>query len=358
MSTTPTNKPASSSSLNDERRVDLYRHMLRLRLLDGRMLNLQRQGRIGFYGPCTGQEASVIGTAAALKDTDWVFPALREAGITLFRGYSLVDMVTQLMGRDGEPSRGRQMPCHYTFREKNYVSMSSVIGTQISQAAGAAMAARIRGDDTVIMGYMGDGATSSNDFHCGLNFAAVYQAPVVFVCQNNHWAISVRVDKQTTSESIAVKAEAYGMPGVRVDGNDIAAVYETTREAVERARAGKGPTLIEAETYRILGHSSSDDPTRYRDEDEVKNWEAKDPLKRERAYLESRGLWDQDKEQDVQDVLMAEISDAIREAESRPMPPRHSLFEDVYQDVPAHLRDSQEQLEDQIKRAESTRRQS
>jgi pyruvate dehydrogenase E1 component alpha subunit/2-oxoisovalerate dehydrogenase E1 component alpha subunit len=197
--------------------------MLRIRTLDERMMTLQRQGRIGFYGTCSGQEAATIGTAMALRPTDWIFPALREAGVMLMRGYGLVPYLSQVFGNSGDPARGRQMPSHQSSRSVNQVSWSSCIGSQITQATGAAMAAKFKKDGAVVMGYMGDGATSSADFHTGLNFAGVFKAPVVFVCQNNHWSISIPTKGQTAAESIAVKAQAYGFPGVKVDGNDVEA---------------------------------------------------------------------------------------------------------------------------------------
>jgi pyruvate dehydrogenase E1 component alpha subunit/2-oxoisovalerate dehydrogenase E1 component alpha subunit len=208
--------------------------------------------------------------------------------------------------------------------------MSSVIGTQISHAVGAAMAARIRGDDVVVLGYLGDGATSANDFHSGLNFAAVYQSPCVLFCQNNQWAISVPISKQSASETLAQKGKAYGMPFVRVDGNDVLAVYSVTKQAVARARAGDGPTFIEAVTYRRLGHSSSDDPTRYRDEAEVKMWEKKDPVDRFRTYLTKRGLWDDAKETAFKDDIARRVNDAIAAAEKNAPPADESLITDVF----------------------------
>src|SRR5437667_8739060 len=249
--------------------VRLFRHMLMMRVLDQRMLSLQRQGRIGFYGTATGQEAAVTGSAYALRPTDWVFPALREMGVSLWRGTTIREIVCQLIGNRGDVLIGRQMPCHFSDRKVLTVAWSSVIGTQLPQAMGAAWAARILKHDTVCMGYLGDGASSSSDFHAAANFAGVYRLPVVFFCQNNQWAISVPLAQQTASSSIAIKAVAYGFPGVRVDGNDLFAVIAATREAVERARRGEGPTLVEALTFRMGGHSSSDDPTRYRDAETV-----------------------------------------------------------------------------------------
>src|SRR5437773_4367184 len=270
--------------------IRLFRHMLRMRVLDQRMLSLQRQGGIGFYGTATGQEAAVTGSAYALRPTDWVFHALREMGVSLWRGTTVREIVCQLIGNQGDVLIGRQMPCHFSDRKVLTVAWSSVIGTQLPQAMGAAWAARILKHDTVCMGYLGDGASSSSDFHAAANFAGVFRVPVVFFCQNNQWAISVPLSQQTASESIAIKSKAYGFPGVRVDGNDLLAVIAATREAVARARRGEGPTLIEAVTFRMGGHSSSDDPTRYREAELVGVWERRDPLARLRVWLESSGV--------------------------------------------------------------------
>src|ERR671935_1350369 len=214
----------------------LYWEMVRLRVLDERMMTLQRQGRVGFYGACTGQEAATLASAIALEPSDWIFPALREGGAMLLRGFPLVPYLSQVFGNSGDETKGRQMPSHMASKSVNQVSWSSCIATQLPQAVGAAMAAHQGGSDTVVAAYMGDGATSSADFHVALNFAGVFRAPVVFVCQNNHWAISVPTSKQTASESIAIKSVAYGFPGVKVDGNDVVAVYSAVKEAVDRAR--------------------------------------------------------------------------------------------------------------------------
>jgi pyruvate dehydrogenase E1 component alpha subunit/2-oxoisovalerate dehydrogenase E1 component alpha subunit len=235
--------------------------------------------------------------------------------------------------------KGRQMPCHASAREFHVVSWSSVIGTQISQAAGAAIAARIRGDDTVIAGYLGDGATSSAEFHVGLNFAAVNDAPVVFVCQNNQWAISVPFRKQSGTAEVAVKAEAYGIPGIRVDGNDVLAVLAVVGEAAERARAGRGPTLVECLTYRQLGHSSSDDPTRYRDEEEVLDWAKRDPIDRYFAWLLNEGRVDAGARERLEKELSAEIGRSIKEAEAAEPLAVETLFDDVYAVAPESLRE-------------------
>jgi pyruvate dehydrogenase E1 component alpha subunit/2-oxoisovalerate dehydrogenase E1 component alpha subunit len=320
----------SDPDLPQDTLLFLYEQMVQVREFDRRMLMLQRQGRIGFYGPILGQEAATVGSVAALEPRDWIFPALREGAAAMMRGLSLTEAINQLIGNGADRCKGRQMPCHYTFKEGHYYGMSSVIGTQISHAVGAAMAARIRGDDVVVLGYLGDGATSANDFHSGLNFAAVYQSPCVLFCQNNQWAISVPISKQSASETLAQKGKAYGMPFVRVDGNDVLAVYSVTKQAVARARAGDGPTFIEAVTYRRLGHSSSDDPTRYRDEAEVKMWEKKDPVDRFRTYLTKRGLWDDAKETAFKDDIARRVNDAIAAAEKNAPPADESLITDVF----------------------------
>ncbi len=330
----------------------LYRHMVKMRVLDTRMLSLQRQGRIGFYGTATGQEAAVTGSAYALGETDWVFPALREMGVSLWRGTTVKEMVCQLIGNSGDVLIGRQMPCHFSDRRVRSVAWSSVIGTQLVHAMGAAWAAKLRKTGEVMMGYLGDGASSSSDFHAAANFAGVYRMPVVFFCQNNQWAISVPLSLQTASESIAVKAVAYGFPGIRVDGNDIFAVIAATREAVERARRGDGPTLIEALTFRMGGHSSSDDPTRYRDGETVGEWERRDPVLRLRTYLEAQSIVAPADTETWTAEINDEIGVAVREAEALPPPPLETLFTDVYKDMPAHI---QEQMKYAIAMGEGTK---
>jgi 2-oxoisovalerate dehydrogenase E1 component alpha subunit len=325
---------------------ELYRLMVATRHLDDRGLALQRQGRIGFYLQATGQEASHLGAAYALRASDWLFPAYRQPGILLLRGVPLDKIICEWFGNSGDTSKGRQMPVHYSFRQANFVSISSPIGTQLTHAAGAGMAARIRGDDTVFMTFCGDGGTSSNDFHTGLNFAAVYRAPVVFVVENNGWAISVPASRQTCSESMAVKADAYGMPGVRVDGNDLLAVYRVCREAVERARKGDGPTLVETVTYRMASHSSSDDAARYRDAKEFEAWKKKDPIARFQQYLKHKKLWDETFEQQCVDGAKHAIAEALKIAEATPNPGVETLFDDVFMNLTPQLKEQRQELQD------------
>jgi pyruvate dehydrogenase E1 component alpha subunit len=336
--------PATDPFLAADTLVSMYREMRRVRVLDGRMVALQRQGRIGFYGTCTGQEAPPIATAFAAEAGDWVFPALRESSIMLARGFPLTKYLAQVFGNALDVLKGRQMPSHMSAREVNQVAWSSCIGPQIPQAVGAAWAAKIRGERMAAIGFMGDGATSQPDFHNALNFAAVFKLPCVLVCQNNHWSISVPTSRQTVSQTIAVKARAYGLPGIRVDGNDVLAVYRAVHEALLGARAGTGPSFVECVTYRIGAHSTSDDPTRYRSEEEVQEWAKKDPIDRFRRHLVHLGLLDDGRDQQIEQELNEAISNAIAEVERHGAPPRETLFDDVYAELPWHLREQRKEL--------------
>ncbi len=340
----PGAKAAAREALPAAVALDVYRAMVRIRILDDRMMTLQRQGRIGFYGACTGQEAAYLAAVAALEPTDWIFPALRESAAMLMRGFPLVPYIAQVFGNALDVTKGRQMPSHPAARSVNQVSWGSCIGTQLPHAVGAAWAAKLKGDATVTLGCMGDGATSEGDFHVAMNFAGVFKVPVVFLCQNNHWAISVSSKRQTASESYAVKAVAYGIPGVKVDGNDAEAVYAAAVEAVARARSGGGPTLIEADTYRIGAHSSSDDPTRYRDQAEVEAAKKRDPIEGLFRKLVARRLWDAARDQALRAELLAEVNAAIAEAEAGPPPAVETLFDDVYAELPWHLREQKAEL--------------
>ena len=319
--------------------VRMYRFMRLIRILDDRMVKVQRQGRVGFYGACTGQEASPIGTAAALRDDDLVFPGLREGVILLFRGFSLETYLCQVFGNAGDVMKGRQMPSHHADRDVGVISWSSCIGPQLTQAVGAAWAAKLRGSDGVTIGFMGDGATSSADFHTACNFAGVYQAPCILICQNNHWSISVPTRGQTAARTLAEKAIAYGLPYARVDGNDVLAVYGAVREAAHRARTGGGPTFLEMLTYRIGAHSTSDDPRVYRDEREVEQWKKRDPIDRFFRFLVDKGHWSESAETALTEELEQMVRSAVEAAESRPPPAVASMFEDVYADLPWHLRE-------------------
>lgn len=321
-----------------------YREMRRLRLLDARMVALQRQGRVGFYGAAHGQEAVPIATGLAVGPEDWVFPALREQSVMLVRGFPLRAFVAQVFGNEGDLLKGRQMPSHPSGRSVHQVSWSSCIGPQIPQAVGAAWAMRARKTNAVAIGFMGDGATSQADFHVAMNFAGVWKVPCVLVCQNNHWSISVPTERQTASRTIAMKARAYGVRAVRVDGNDLLAMFAVMDDALARARSGGGPTFVEAVTYRMGPHSTSDDPSRYRSQDEVDAWAAKDPLDRLRKHLVHLGAVSQTVDAALEAELTAEIAAVVGEVEKMPPPARESLLEDVYSEMPWHLREELESL--------------
>jgi pyruvate dehydrogenase E1 component alpha subunit len=325
--------------------------MIESSLLDERLLRFQRQGRIGFYLTAWGEEATLIGPVWALRPTDWIFSCYREQAAAVFRGYSLRTLMCQLYGNAEDPVKGRQLPAHHTVRDLNFMSVSSVVGTQIPHAVGMALAAKIRGNDDVSLVYFGDGATSTGDFHVACNFAQVRKAPCLFFLRNNGWAISTPRSIQTASPTLAQKAVAYGMKGVLVDGNDILALIHTTAEAAARARAGEGPTLIEALTYRRGAHTSSDDPTVYRDPDEPKDWEASDPIKRFRTYCTDKGVWSTEDEEALRKDFDLRFAAVVREAESVPeRPPLASLFDDVYEARPWHIEEQARELEAKVRR--------
>ncbi len=323
--------PKKEISLGKDQMLKMYRNMVLTRLFDERAMILQRQGRIGFHVPSFGQEAIQTGSAAALDDGDWVFPSYREPGIFIYRGASLYQMICNLYGNKEDVCKGRQMPVHYSFAKLKLFSISSPIATQIIQAVGAAMAFKIRKEEQISVAFFGDGATSENDFHTGLTFAGSFKAPTVFVCTNNQYAISVPVSKQTGAARLADKALGYGMPGIAVDGNDIFAVYTAVKEAVEKARNGGGPSLIECLTLRMGPHSSSDDPTRYRDEKLFELWRKRDPIVRFREFLVNRKYWDEKRENQLVDTLKKELMETIEKAEKQGPPSLESIFDDVFQ---------------------------
>jgi len=299
----------------------LYRAMVLGRRLDERMIKLQRQGRIGTFAPIKGQEASQIGTVFTLGPKDWMVPSFRETAAMIWRGWPVEKILAFYAGRleGGQPAPGQ-----------HDLPVTIPVATQLPHAVGLAYAIQYRGDDAVVMAYFGDGATSEGDFHEAANFAGVWHGPVVFVCQNNQWAISVPLKKQTNSRTIAQKALAYGFPGIQVDGNDVLAVYTASREAVDRARAGGGPTLIECVTYRLGMHTTADDPTKYRADEEVKAWEQKDPLTRFRVYLEKKKLLDAS----VDELVDEEIARAVERFEAMPAADPLAMFDHAYAELP------------------------
>ncbi|HXJ23508.1 MAG TPA: thiamine pyrophosphate-dependent enzyme [Polyangia bacterium] len=341
--------PEREPTLTGDELRHLYRTMLLVRVLDERMLRLQRQGRMGFYLTSLGEEATHIGAAHALRLGDWLYPAYREIGAALHRGYPLRTFMCQLFGNAEDPVKGRQMPVHHSVRRLNFVSVSSPVGSHIPHAVGTAWAAKLQKNDDVAVAFFGDGATSTPTFHVSMAFAALKKAPAILLCRNNGWAISVPASAQTASRTFAQKAVAYGMPGVLVDGNDVLAMIHVVAQAAARARAGEGPTLIEARTYRRGAHSSSDDPSKYRDPEEPREWERRDPLERLRKYAQARGALDAAFEAGTRKEIDAEIDDALAYAESRPpKPPLASLVEDVYGEVTPRLREELAAVEAEI----------
>jgi len=308
--------------LGDEQIREIYETLVLARTFDQRALNLQREGRIGTYAPIRGQEASQIGTACALEKSDWVFPSFRENGVLVALGYPL-HMILQYWGGD---ERGIKVP-----EGLNIFTISIPVGTHILHAAGSAMASRHRGEESVSLAYFGDGGTSEGDFHEGLNFAGVFKLPVIFVCQNNHWAISVPREKQTASQTLAQKACAYGIEGLQVDGNDVFAVYKATKEALGRARRGEGATLIECVTYRMLDHTTADDASRYRTKELVAAWEAKDPILRLRLFMQKKGLWDEAYQKEVEGRAKLKVDEAEKEMESLQPPDPKDMFTYTYE---------------------------
>jgi 2-oxoisovalerate dehydrogenase E1 component alpha subunit len=336
--------PEHDPHLSDDDVVQIYRSLVETRLFDERFVALQRQGRVGFHVGSLGEEAAILGSAWAMREQDFLFPCYREFGAALMRGMPLQTLVDNMFGNANDTVKGRQMPCHYTCRGIGWASISSPVGTQITHAVGLAWAAKIQKKDVAAIVYFGDGATSSSDFHSGLNFAGVFDLPVVFLCRNNGWAISVPVERQTATRTFAEKAVAYGIPGVRVDGNDLFAVISVTRKALERGARGEGPTLIEAITYRMGGHSTSDDPNRYRESRALESWALRDPIERVRGFLAKRRLWSDDDEKELRSSVETRFREAVAIAERTPPPRLESLVDDVYEKVPWHLAEQRDVL--------------
>lgn len=308
--------------------LDLLRRMVLLRVYDERSVAYQRQGRIGTYPTYWGEEAIQVGAVRATRPTDWLFPSYRQACLGILRGEDPEDYLRLWRG----DARGLHGP-----RSFGCAPLTVPIATHLPHAAGAAWAARLRGDDMVSMAFFGDGATSEGDFHEGLNTAAVLEAPVVYVCTNNQWAISTPISRQTRVTRIADKASAYGIPGVRVDGFDVLAVHIACREAVERARAGGGPTLVEAVCYRVGPHGTADDPSLYRADDDAEEWRRIEPIARFRRWLEHNGMYDDGAEESFREDARALIGAAMSRIEADSPPPSRAVVDGVYADTPAAI---------------------
>lgn len=334
---------AYHSKINSDLLLKAYRITVLTRHIDDRMITLQRQGTISFAMSALGEENCAVASAAALEPQDWMYPQYREAGVFFWRGGTAKQYIHHMFCDALDGICGRQMPNHFGSRALNIVHVSSPIGTKIPHAAGSAYAMKLQKEDCISICYFGEGASSEGDFHVGVNFAAVRKAPVIFFCRNNGYAISTPASEQFAAESIACKGIGYGIDGIRVDGNDFFAVYDVVSKARKQCLEGKGPVLIEAMTYRLGAHSTSDDPTLYRSEEEVKKWQKKDPLLRLRLYLEKQGLWSQAQENELQKSISQEVDQAIAEAKTSPKPALHSIVDDVYFEVPSTLERQYEQ---------------
>jgi pyruvate dehydrogenase E1 component alpha subunit len=326
----------------------LHYFMLLSRRFDERMLSLQRQGRIGTFGPIKGQEAAQLGAVAALEDKDWFVPSFREMGAEIWRGRELVNVLLSYGGFN----EGGAMP-----QDSTNLPVAIPVASQVPHAVGIGYAIKYREQDRVAMVFFGDGATSEGDFHEALNFAGVFQTPTVFICQNNQWAISVPRSKQTRSETLAQKALAYGVPGIQVDGNDILAVHAAAREAVDRARKGDGPTLIECLTYRMSVHTTADDPKRYREDKEVAKWEKRDPLKRFQKYLKEKNFLSDEKIEELEEEIKKEIQTQVKEYEKKikefgdPL----DMFDNLFEELPAYTREQKEEFRTHLEELEDKR---
>jgi len=324
--------------------------MVLVRIFDDRMYRAQRQGKTSFYMKCTGEEAIAIAAANAMDREDMHFPTYRQQGLLVTRGYPLVQMMNQIYSNSGDHMHGRQLPIMYSDRTHGFFSISGNLGTQYPQAVGWSMAAAIKGDHRIAMGWIGDGATAEGDFHSALTFAAVYNVPVILAVVNNQWAISsfsgIAGAERAT---FAQRATGYGIASLRVDGNDALAVFAAVRWAADRARANAGPAMIEFFTYRAEGHSTSDDPTGYRPQGEAKAWPLGDPVERLKQHLITLGEWDEERHSAMSAECDAEVRAAQKESEKRGILPQQgkdnvgSMFEDVYADMPWHLNEQREQ---------------
>jgi pyruvate dehydrogenase E1 component alpha subunit len=330
---------ATEPDLDEEELVEMYREMKIGRHFDQRAVSLQRQGRMGTFPPMSGQEGAQIGSIHGLTEEDWVIPSYREHAAVYARGVNLDQTLRYWMGDE----RGNEMS------DQNVFSIAVPIATQIPHATGIAWASKLKEEDRVFMCYFGDGATSEGDFHEGLNFAGVFDTPSVFFCNNNQWAISVPRERQTAADTIAQKASAYGFEGVQVDGMDPLAVYQVTKAAVEKARNPdddeQRPTLIEAVQYRFGAHTTADDPSVYRNEDEVEEWKDRDPIPRLEKYLRNNGILDDERVETITSEIEDEVSEAIDTAESTERPDPSDMFEHAYADVPQRLREQRERFE-------------
>ncbi|CAI9115572.1 OLC1v1016500C1 [Oldenlandia corymbosa var. corymbosa] len=331
--------------------VKMYTGMVTIQTMDNIFYEAQRQGRISFYLTSSGEEAIGIASAAALMPDDVVLPQYREPGVLLWRGFTLQEFANQCFGNKQDYGKGRQMPIHYGSKKHNYMTISSPIATQLPQAAGAAYSLKMDKKEACVVAYTGDGGTSEGDFHAALNFAAVMEVPVVFICRNNGWAISTPTTEQFRSDGIVVRGQAYGIRSIRVDGNDALAVYGAISTARKMAISEKKPILVEALTYRVGHHSTSDDSTKYRTVNEIEHWKtARSPIARYRKWVQRNGWWSDEAESQLRGDIRKQVLQAIQLADRTEKPPLEQLFTDVYEDFPSNLREQEKSLRETIRR--------
>ncbi|KAJ4393114.1 hypothetical protein N0V93_002321 [Gnomoniopsis smithogilvyi] len=348
--------PSFTPDLSDEEITKLYKDMLFVSIMDLVMFDSQRQGRISFYMVSSGEEAACVGSASALTKDDVIFCQYREQGVFKQRGFGVRDFMDQLFANKRDPGRGRNMPVHYGSKELNIHTISSPLGTQIPHASGAAYALKMQriSDPTipprVVAVYFGEGAASEGDFHAALNIAATRSCPVIFICRNNGYSISTPVLEQYRGDGIASRGVGYGIETIRVDGNDLWAVREATKRAREMAlQDGGRPVLIEALTYRVGHHSTSDDSFAYRARVEVEEWKRRDnPISRLRKWMEAKGIWDEAREKEAREGMRREVLKAFAEAEKESKPPIRSMFEDVYEEMTPDIRKQMEELREHV----------
>ncbi|MEP4889593.1 MAG: thiamine pyrophosphate-dependent dehydrogenase E1 component subunit alpha [Aliiglaciecola sp.] len=335
--------------LSQEVSEKILKTMHYIRILDERMIAAQRQGRISFYLACTGEEAATIGSAAALEPQDMILSQYREQGSLAYRGYTTKQFMDQMFSNQKDPNKGRQMPIHYGDKDLNFMTISSPLGTQIPQASGYAYGQKMAGLDALTICYFGEGAASEGDFHAGLNMAAVLHCPVIFLCRNNGYAISTPAEEQFAGDGIASRGIGYGVRTIRVDGNDVLAVYAATKQAREIALKENCPVLIEAMTYRLAAHSTSDDPSGYRSKEEEAKWKLKDPLLRFEKWMKSKGWLDEKAIKQFASESRQEVLQTLKQVEKEPVNSIEDIIEDVYDTPPWHLKEQLQSLKQHIR---------
>ncbi|MGB1297991.1 MAG: thiamine pyrophosphate-dependent dehydrogenase E1 component subunit alpha [Psychrobium sp.] len=339
---------AQMPDINEALALKIYDTLAFIRVFDERMVASQRQGRISFYMTCKGEEAAITGSAAALSDDDMIMAQYREQAALRFRGFSTPNFMNQLFSNAKDLGKGRQMPIHYGSNELNYMTISSPLATQIPQAAGYAYGQKMAGKDALTICYFGEGAASEGDFHAGLNMAAVLKCPTVFFCRNNGYAISTGTDEQYAGDGIAPRGVGYGIETIRVDGNDLLAVLLATQTARAYALEHNKPVLIEAMSYRLGAHSTSDDPSGYRSKEEEELWAQIDGVLRFKTWMINQGWWDEDKDAALYDKYRTEVLSELKISEKISAPALEELVTDVYNDVPKHLQDQLTELKSHI----------